>query len=56
MGYHLNTTAAGHFPQLLAIAIHGPFFFGAVPEEPQKAAQEMQLGGEFSAHAFGFDR
>ncbi|MDH3202917.1 MAG: hypothetical protein OEM15_18665 [Myxococcales bacterium] len=57
MGYHLSTTAAAHFPKLLAIAVPGPFFFfGDVPEELQQATQQMQLGGEFSAHAFGFDR
>ena len=57
MGYHLSTTAAGHFPQLLAIAVPGPFFFfGDVPEELQKATQEMQLDGEFGGHAIGFDR
>ena len=34
MGFHLSTTAAQHFPQLLAIATPGPFFFmGDVPEE-----------------------
>ena len=57
MGFHLNTTAAGHFPQLLEIAVPGPFFFfGDVPQELQQATQQMQLGGEFSTHAFGFDR
>ena len=57
VGFHLSTTAAGHFPQLLAVATPGPFFFmGPVPEELQQATQQMQLGGEFSAHAAGFDR
>jgi quinol monooxygenase YgiN len=57
MGFHLSTTAAGHFPQLLEIAVPGPFFFfGDVPQELQQATQQMQLGGEFSTHAFGFDR
>ncbi len=57
VGFHLSTTAAGHFPQLLAVATPGPFFFmGPVPEELQQATEQMQLGGEFSAHAAGFDR
>ncbi|NNC91108.1 MAG: hypothetical protein HKN80_01310, partial [Acidimicrobiia bacterium] len=34
LGFHLSQTAAAHFPQLLAIATPGPFFFlGEVPEE-----------------------
>ena len=57
VGFHLGTTAAGHFPQLLAIADPGPFmFFGDVPAELQQATEQMQLGAEFSTHAFGFDR
>ena len=57
MGFHLSTTAAGHFPQLLAIAKPGPFFFfGDVPQELQQATEQMQLGGEFATRAFGFDR
>ena len=57
MGYHLSTTAAGHFPKLLAIATPGPFFFmGEVPEELRQATEQMQLGGEFSSHTSGFDR
>lgn len=57
LGFHLGTTAAGHFPQLLAIAAPGPFFFhGDVPEELKQATEQMQLGAEFSLHAFGFDR
>ena len=57
MGFHLSTTAAGHFPQLLAIATPGPFFFlGDVPEEMKQATEQMQLGGEFATHAAGFDR
>ena len=32
MGFHLSTTAAEHFPQLISIATPGPFFFlGDVP-------------------------
>jgi quinol monooxygenase YgiN len=57
MGYHLSTTAAAHFPQLLAIATPGPFFFlGEIPEELKQATEQMQLGGEFATHAAGFDR
>ena len=57
LGFHLSQTAAAHFPQLLAIATPGPFFFmGDVPEELQQATQQMQLGAEFSAHSAGFDR
>ena len=57
LGFHLGTTAAGHFPQLLAIAIPGPFFFhGDVPEELKQATEQMQLGAEFSIPAFGFER
>ena len=57
MGFHLSTTAASHFPSLLAIATPGPFFFfGDVPEELQQATEKMQLGAEFSTHAFGYDR
>jgi len=57
MGFHLSTTAAGHFPALLAIATPGPFFFlGDVPEEMKQATEQMQLGGEFATHMAGFDR
>jgi hypothetical protein len=57
MGFHLSTTAAAHFPQLISIATPGPFFFfGDVPQELQEATEQMQLGGEFASHAAGFDR
>ena len=57
MGFHLSTTAAAHFPQLLAIATPGPFFFlGDVPAEMKQATEQMQLGGEFATHTAGFDR
>ena len=57
MGFHLGSTAAAHFPQLLAIATPGPFFFlGDVPDEMRQATEQMQLGGEFGTHAAGFDR
>ncbi len=57
LGFHLSTTAAAHFPQLISIATPGPFFFlGDVPEELKAATEQMQLGGEFAAHSAGFDR
>ncbi|MEM9516457.1 MAG: antibiotic biosynthesis monooxygenase [Actinomycetota bacterium] len=57
MGFHLGTTAAAHFPDLLAIATPGPFFFlGDVPDEMRAATEQMQLGGEFALHSSGFDR
>ena len=57
LGFHLETTAQGHFPQLLSIAVPGPFyFFGDVPEELKAATEQMQLGAEFGTHASGFDR
>ncbi|MCP4381533.1 MAG: hypothetical protein GY798_08985 [Hyphomicrobiales bacterium] len=57
MGFHLGTTAADHFPQLLSIATPGPFFFlGDVPAEMKQATEQMQLGAEFSTHTAGFDR
>ena len=57
MGFHLQTTAAAHFPHLLSIATPGPFFFmGDVPQELQAATEQMQLGAEFGLHTAGFDR
>ncbi len=57
LGFHLSSTAAAHFPQLLAIATPGPFFFfGDVPEELKQATEQMQLGAEFGLHTAGFDR
>ena len=57
LGFHLSNTAAPHFPQLLAIATPGPFFFlGDVPDEMKQATEQMQLGGEFGTHMAGFDR
>lgn len=57
IGFHLSTTAAAHFPQLLEIATPGPFFFfGNVPDEMKQATEQMQLGGEFSTYRTGFDR
>ena len=57
MGFHLSTTAAAHFPDLLAIATPGPFFFmGDVPDEMKAATEQMGLGGQFATHLAGFDR
>ena len=57
LGFHLQTTAAGHFPSLLAIAVPGPFFFfGDVPQPLKDATEQMQLGAEFGLHTTGFDR
>ena len=57
VGFHLQSTAAAHFPQLLAVATPGPFFFmGDVPEEMKQATAQMGLGAEFSTHDAGFDR
>jgi quinol monooxygenase YgiN len=57
VAFHLTSTAAPHFPSLLAVATPGPFFFlGDVPTELQQATEQMQLGAEFSTHAVGFDR
>ncbi len=57
MGFHLSTTAAAHFPQLISIATPGPFYFlGDVPDEMKQATEQMQLGGEFATHSAGFDR
>lgn len=55
LGFHLGTTAAGHFPALLEVAIPGPFLFcGSVPQEMQQAAVGMGLDATFAPHAFGF--
>ncbi len=57
LGQHLGTTAAGHFPELLQVAIPGPFLFcGEVPEELKQAAIGMGLDATFAPHIFGFDR
>ena len=57
LGFHLQTTAAGHFPSLLSIAVPGPFFFfGDVPQQLKDATEQMQLGAEFGLHSTGFDR
>ena len=57
LGQHLGTTAAGHFPSLLQIAVPGPFLFcGEVPEELKQAALGMGLDATFAPRAFGFSR
>lgn len=57
VGFHLGTTAAGHFENLLAIATPGEFLFcGEVPEEMQAAATGMGLNATFAPNIFGFER
>jgi hypothetical protein len=57
LGQHLGTTATGHFPKLLQIAVPGPFLFcGDVPEELKQAALGMGLDATFASREFGFDR
>ena len=57
VGYHLGTTAAGHFGDLLSIANPGEFLFcGQVPEEMKQAALGMGLNATFAPSAFGFKR
>ena len=57
VGFHLGTTAAGHFENLLSIATPGEFLFcGQVPEEMKQAAIGMGLNATFAPRVFGFDR
>lgn len=57
VGFHLGTTAAGHFENLLAIANPGEFLFcGEVPEEMKAAAIGMGLNATFAPNIFGFVR
>lgn len=57
VGFHLGTTAAGHFENLLQIAVPGEFLFcGDVPEEMKQAAVGMGLNATFAPKVFGFDR
>ena len=57
LGQHLGTTAAGHFPTLLQIAVPGPFLFcGEVPEELKQAAIGMGLDATFAPRIFGFNK
>ena len=57
VGFHLGTTTAGHFANLLKIAVPGEFLFcGEVPEEMRQAAVGMGLNATFASHIFGFNR
>ena len=57
LGFHLGTTAAGHFPSLLQIATPGAFLFlGEVPEAMQQATLGMGLDATFAPRQFGFER
>ena len=57
VGFHLGTTAAGHFNQLLEIATPGEFWFcGDLPEEMKQAATGMGLNATFASNIFGFER
>lgn len=57
VGFHLGTTAAGHFEDLLKIADPGEFLFcGDIPEEMKQAATGMGLNATFAPKVFGFDR
>ena len=57
VGFHLGTTAAGHFNELLAIATPGEFLFcGEVPEDMKQAAIGMGLKATFAHRIFGFYR
>jgi quinol monooxygenase YgiN len=57
VGFHLGTTAAGHFDSLLQIASPGEFLFcGEVPEEMKQAAVGMGLNAIFAPKIFGFER
>lgn len=57
LGFHLSVTAANHFPELVKVAVPGPFFFcGDVPEELQQAAIGMGLDAVFASRFAGFER
>lgn len=57
VGVHLQGTAAEFFPQLMAIATPGPFFFrGDLPDELKQALDGMNLGAVFATSPFGFSR
>lgn len=57
VGFHLGTTAAGHFENLLKIAVPGEFLFcGDIPEAMKEAALNMGLKATFAPKVFGFDR
>lgn len=57
VGFHLGTTAAGHFENLLSVANPGEFLFcGEIPEEMKQAAIGMGLKATFAPSVFGFQR
>ena len=57
VGFHLGTTAAGHFQNLLEIAVPGEFLFcGEIPDEMKQAALGMGLQATFAPRAFGFEK
>lgn len=57
VAFHLQETAAPHFPTLLEVATPGAFyFFGDLPNEMKQAIQGMGLAAEFSGHVAGFSR
>jgi len=57
VGFHLGTTAAGHFGNLLEIAVPGEFWFcGEVPDAMKESALGMGLQATFAPRAFGFAR
>ena len=57
VGFHLQETAAPHFPQLLEVATPGDFqFFGDIPTEMQAAIKGMGLNAHFASHVVGYDR
>lgn len=57
LGFHLQSTAGPHFPQLLEVAVPGTFlFFGNVPAELQEGARKMGLQAEFAPRVTGFER
>ena len=57
VGFHLGTTAAGHFQELLQVAVPGEFLFcGEIPEKMKQAAIQMGLNATFAPRVFGFER
>jgi len=57
VGFHLGTTAASHFENLLPIANPGEFLFcGNIPEDMKQAAIGMGLNATFAPKIFGFER
>jgi quinol monooxygenase YgiN len=57
VGFHLGTTAAGHFENLLKVAVPGEFLFcGDIPEEMKQSAIGMGLNATFAPRIFGFEK